>query len=120
MRLLLLTIHCFILLRTYAQPGPDKLTKLSADTLPRQSLRYPAQVRQFYSLVKEPFPWMQQKVHQQEVVQFIQDAEHWGLPRQGYSVGYLDSLYNNCYQLPTHKDSLYADEAFTDAAIHFF
>lgn len=120
MRLLLLITGLFIVLQAYTAPGSDKLTKLSVDTLPQHRFQQPALVRQFYDLVNQPFPWVQQKSLQQTLVQFIHAAERWGLKENDYSIDLLDSLYQNAIVLQSIQDTLYADEIFTNAAIHFF
>lgn len=120
MRLITFLIIHFIALQVHALPGTEKLTKLSVDTLPQPNFRYPALVGQFYKLVRQPYPWVRQKTFQGTLVRFIHAAERWGLREQDYSIGLLDSLYDNRIVLKGMQDTLYTDEIFTNAAIHFF
>lgn len=109
-----------MVLQAYAAPGSDKLTKLSVDTLPQHRFQQPALVRQFYDLVKEPYPWVQRKSLQRSLLQLVHSSEHWGLQEKDYSIGLLDSLYQNSIALQSNQDTLHADEIFTNTAIHFF
>lgn len=109
-----------ILLQVYCQTGPDTLHKPPFDTLPQVGFQNPVQVRQFYTLVKEPMPWLLQKTRQQLLLQFLQQAEHWGLEPFHYRTGFIDSVYKNNILLAGRRDSVYADARITDEAIHFF
>lgn len=120
MRFIFLTLSYFIMLQALGQTGPDSLTKLCADTLPPANFRNPAQVRQFYTLIKEPLPWIQQKPLQLILLQFLQQVECWGLEPKDYQTGFLDSVYHDKILLQDRLDSLCADARITTEAIHFF
>lgn len=119
-RLIFLSISHFVLVQVYCQTGPDTLSKRPFDTLPQAGFQNPVQVRQFYTLIKEPMPWLQQKPLQQFLLQFLQQADRWGLEPGDYRTGYVDSVFNNRVLLADRYDSLYADARITSEAIHLF
>jgi len=98
------------------------------DTLPRgfsgaaylSNRTTPLAVKQFYTVIGHPFPWMAAREQQGVLTGLLHMAAQHGLNEQDYPVNLLDSLYQDKLRLPALADTLRADTLFTETALQFF
>jgi len=120
-----LVVAVLVLVRTgnlQAQIRPADLQQFCKTGIYKEKLvlRFRGAVQDFYQLYNYNTAWVNNKLRQQQLFNFIKNSADLGLREEDYQVNFFKAILGNMKILATKNDSLEAEIRFTDAAIHFF
>ncbi|MBS1741910.1 MAG: L,D-transpeptidase family protein [Bacteroidetes bacterium] len=122
------TCCCFLVifctLQATAQPVIDSGGPVTPGMIDayRKELFNKADVTEFYAGMNNNLAWIgsNRMANLQQFIMLVDQSVPWALTKNDYRPAYLLSIKNNSGSLQTLQDSIAADIAVTDIAIHFF
>ncbi|AEV98260.1 hypothetical protein A4D02_23130 [Niastella koreensis] len=119
-KILLVLINAFISIVVNAQVNTEEIQLIVKTNRMEALLQYPEYIKEFYRLTGYNYVWLNNQANTSSLLQLLRSAQQEGLQEEDYQPELIQSLRNNYYIQPAHRDSLLTEVRLTDAALHFF